>query len=503
MPLPPSRLNTLAQAGRWRVLALGIGVGLIAATGQAPLGETLLGFLAIALFLRIVVHAPNWRRAAWIGWSVGLGYFCGTLFWIVEPFMVDAATHGWMAPFALFFMAGGMALFWGLAAGLAAQLGGVLAFALCLAAVEMARSYVLTGFPWALIGYIWLDTPVIQLAAWIGPHGVTLLTTLVAAGLAVVSQRAGRVWQAGTVAAIAAVIYAPWHPSPAEANGPMVRLIQPNAPQHQKWDPAFQPVFLKRLLDMTAAPADTPPDLIVWPETTLPRLLNTSGRLVQTIAEAAGDSAVVFGAIRREGIKARNSMVALNAAGITTHVYDKHHLVPFGEYLPLAWILNSLGLYGLAEQAGGYQAGPGPEVLDLGTTLGKVLPLICYEAIFPHDVAGSATRPQWVLQITNDAWFGNLAGPQQHMAQARIRAIEQGLPLLRAANTGVTAVIGPRGEVYQSIALNTTGYLDARVPKRLSETVYGRTGNWPILVLLIAGITARTIRRHPKKVDAL
>jgi apolipoprotein N-acyltransferase len=490
------------MAGRWRVLAIGVVIGLIAATGQAPLGFTLVGFLAIALFVRVAQHAGNWRRAAWIGWSVGLGYFCGTLFWIVEPFMVDVATHGWMAPFALFFMAGGMALFWGLAAGVAARFGGAVALALCLAAVEMARSYVLTGFPWALIGYIWLDTPVIQLAAWIGPHGVTLLTTLAAAGLAVLSQRTGRVWLAGAVGAVAAVTYAPWQPAPAEANGPMVRLIQPNAPQHQKWDPAFHPVFLKRLLEMTAAPATVQPDLIVWPETTLPRLLNNADGLVQTIAETAGDRPVIFGAIRREGIKARNSMVVLSSTGVTTHVYDKHHLVPFGEYLPLAWILNSLGLYGLAEQAGGYQAGPGPEILDLGETLGTVLPLICYEAIFPHDVAGTDTRPGWILQITNDAWFGNLAGPQQHLAQARIRAIEQGLPLLRAANTGVTAVIGPRGEIHQSIALNTTGFLDARVPMAQPATLYSRSGDWPILVLLIAGFTVRRIGRSSKQVDA-
>ncbi len=224
-------------------------------------------------------------------------------------------------------------------------------------------------------------------------------------------------------------------------------------------------------------------------------LLNEAAPTLERIAQAARGADVVLGIQRYEGWRIYNSLIRLDGAGELAGLYDKHHLVPFGEYVPLGDLAARIGLYGFAAQEGqGYSAGPGPRLLDLGA-LGPALPLICYEAVFPQDVAGVPELPRLLLQITNDAWFGTHSGPYQHLAQARMRAIEQGLPLLRAANTGVSALIGPRGAVIRSIPLGQAGYVDALLPAPLPPTVYARSGDWPVfLLLLLAGIAFKVVQ---------
>jgi len=194
----------------------------------------------------------------------------------------------------------------------------------------------------------------------------------------------------------------------------------------------------------------------------------------------------VLGIQRLEDEAFYNSLALVGQGAEVLQVYDKHHLVPFGEYMPLKPLFRRLNFSGLAARAeGGYSAGPGPQLVDLGAGLGRALPLICYEAVFPQDVNGYAERPDLLLQITNDAWFGEASGPYQHLAQARIRAIEQGLPLLRAANTGVSAVIDGAGRVLVSLPLGEAGHLDALLPPPLRVTPYSRTGDLPALALLL------------------
>ncbi|GLS86368.1 apolipoprotein N-acyltransferase [Cypionkella aquatica] len=464
------------------------------ALGQAPLGAWYLSLPALAMLICLVGRstAPVW--AAWFG---GAGYFAAALNWIVQPFMVDAARDGWMAPFALVLMAFGMALFWGLAGWFSRySRSPMLAFAVALAASDLMRGYVLTGFPWALLGHIWIATPVAQLAAFVGPNGLSLLTVLVAAGLALRRPLPAGLAVLGLAVAWGYGFWALAQPMPAD-RGVTLRLVQPNAAQQAKWDPALARVFFDRLLSLTSAKPT--PDLVIWPETSLPYVLDRHPEIGGMIAEAGNGAPVAIGMQRVDGDKAWNSLAVIAPDGMTRATYDKHHLVPFGEYIPFGDALFQWSnISAFASQLGnGYMAGPGPQLLDLGPKLGRALPLICYEAVFPQDLRGTE-RPDWLLQITNDAWFGHWTGPFQHAAQSQLRAIEQGLPLVRVGNTGVTAIYDARGRVTASLPFEISSYLDAGLPGALPVTTYARFGEIPVLLLLAALATAllRTQKRR-------
>ncbi|MDW4550818.1 apolipoprotein N-acyltransferase [Defluviimonas sp. D31] len=488
-----------------RRLALAAALGAGVATGQAPWDLWWIALPALGALTALIAAEVRGPRLVWLGWIGGAGYFAAGLFWIVEPFQVDAARDAWMAPFALVFMAFGMALFWALAGGVAALGRGpatrAAGFALGLVATDLLRGYVFTGFPWALVGHVWIGTPVMQAAAFVGPVGLSALATFAAAlpmlgrrpaaraGLAALAALAiGAVWAGGTVRLAA--------PEPQRDSPIRVRLIQPNAAQALKWRGDMWRIFLDRQMAQTAAPAAAPLDLVVWPETAVPFLLEDAGGLFSQIAEASGGVPAAVGIQRVEGMRYFNSLAAADGSGEVHAVYDKWHLVPFGEYIPYGDVMAEFGISAFAAREGnGYSPGPGAQVLDLGRA-GKVLPLICYEAVFPQDLRAAPERADWVLQVTNDAWFGNVAGPYQHFAQGRLRAVEQGLPLLRAANTGVTAVIDAKGRVLDSLPLNTEGVLDAEVPAALAPTPYARTGDLPAAFLIGIGLLALAATRR-------
>lgn len=490
------------------------GLGVLAAAGQAPLGWWPLSILALGVVFAILPMDGTPREWALRLWLSGTGYFAAALFWIVEPFLIAPEIHGWMAPFALVLMAGGMALFWGLAgwgaAWLAQGRARLMALVVLLVVGEMLRGWVFTGFPWAMLGHGFIGTPLMQLAAITGAGGLSLLLVLAAVLPVLGRSIAPRI--AGGLATIA-LLAAGWVwgatqtdlPPPRDAT---IRLAQPNAPQAEKWREEMMVVFFHRLLDQTEQPAENVPDLVVWPETAVPFLLEYPGEGLWMMADAAAQQGmqtrVAFGVQRVEGGRFFNSLAVLNTGEEITHIYDKHHLVPFGEYIPLAEWLMGTPIGGLAGQAlQGYSPGPGPALLDMGA-LGTVLPLICYEAIFPRHLRSDA-RPDWILQITNDAWFGNLTGPYQHLAQAQLRAVEQGLPLLRSANTGVSAFIDARGGIVSALPLNETGVLDGLIPGALPPTFYARNGDWPVLLalalLLLPALGADWINRHRYSAD--
>ena len=471
------------------------GLGLVMATGQAPLGFWPLTLLGLSALILMLARAPSAGAAAWCGLFGGAGYFGLALSWLVEPFLIDVARHGWMAPFAVAFMAFGLALFWAAAAGLGHRMAGgrrwrALALAVTLAAAELARGYVLTGFPWALIGHVWIGTPVAQAAAYVGPSGLTLLTTLAAAlpvalgpaGLGAALVMLAAVWGGGALRLA--------RPDPAD-RPVMLRLVQPDAEQRDKWDPERARLFFDRQLGFTAAPpapGAPRPDLVIWPETAVPYLLDQNPELGPIIADAGGGATVALGIQRSEGMRGWNSLAVIAPDGAVTATYDKHHLVPFGEYIPFGDLASEwFGITAFAARDGNaYSAGPGPALIDLGGAAGRVLPLICYEAVFPQDLRGLPDRPGWLLQVTNDAWFGTLTGPYQHLAQARLRAIEQGLPLVRVANTGVSAVIDAKGRVLAEIPLGRAAFLDAALPGALPAPPYARWGEAPALLALAA-----------------
>ena len=468
----------------WSDAGLAFGLGAVMATGQAPLGFWWLTLAALAAFLHLAARGGG---AGWLSLFGGAGYFALALSWIVQPFLIDVARYGWMAPFAIVFVSFGFALFWAAAGFVAGRMQSraqrVVAFAVGLGVVELARGYVLTGFPWALIGHVWIETPLAQVAALIGPSGVTLLT-VVAVALPVAFRWRGLVAGGALLAAgLAFGMVRLAAPEPA-ARDVVMRLVQPNADQKVKWNPDVAQMLFDRQLAFTAVLPQ--PDLVIWPETAVPYLMEEYPEVGQAMANASGGVPVVAGIQRYDGVKAWNSMAVIGDGGQIKALYDKHHLVPFGEYMPFGDVLYDwFGIAALAARQGnGYAAGAGGQVIDLGGKLGSFVPLICDEAVFPQDLRGLPSRPDWILQITNDAWFGTLTGPYQHLAQARFRAIEQGLPLVRVANTGISAVVDARGRIVAELPRGIPAYLDAGLPGALAETPYARWGEGPVMVLL-------------------
>ncbi|EPX79680.1 apolipoprotein N-acyltransferase [Salipiger mucosus] len=489
-------------------LAAALACGLVMALGQPPWNLWPLAFAGLAGALLLCRDAPR-GRGFWTGWAVGLGYFGLSLGWIVEPFQVDAAVTGWMAPFALIGMAAGMALFWGLPAWLASRSRDgrrMLALVALWGAAEVLRAFAFTGFPWGLVGYLWAPTAAVQWASVTGPYGLTLATLAAAGAMASTLRPGARGRVVKGIAAglgLAVLIGGGWALTPPLqdlSDRPVVRLVQPNAPQHEKWDQAMIPTFFRRQVEFTGATPQSHvnerPALVVWPETALPMLLDNAGEALAIATEAAAPGNLAVGVQRLEGRAYYNSMALVAPGPEVRQVYDKHHLVPFGEYMPFPELFLRINISGLAARAaGGYAAGPGPELVDFGPRVGMGLPLICYEAVFPRDTRAEE-RPDFLLQITNDAWFGRFSGPYQHLMQARMRAIEQGLPLLRAANTGVSAVIDGAGRVLKALPLGQAGYLDTALPEPLRPTIYARTGDLPVfaalfLLVLMAFVPSR------------
>lgn len=478
-------------------------VGLVAALGQAPWELWPLTIAALALLYGLYLSTATWRQATMLGLSAGIGYFALALNWIVEPFFVDFARHGWMAPFAIVLLSIGMGLFWAVPFGIARRFGGgALPWIAGLVLFEVLRGTLFTGFPWAQIGHVLIASPLLHWASW----GGALLLILIVLGASVILWHFisdNRTFGALGILVFGALYGGGLALKPNAAAGPdapIVRIVQPNAPQHEKWDPEMIPVFFKRQVDFTAASGDQGrPDLIVWPETAIPYMLDNAGPALDIIHRAAAGTPVVLGLRRNEGRRFFNSLIYLDEAGQISAQYDKHHLVPFGEYMPFGDTLSRWGISGLAASNGsGFSAGPGPELVDIGE-LGSALPLICYEGVFARNLLAAPERAEMLLMITNDAWFGQASGPYQHLAQARLRSVEQGLPMIRAANTGVSAMIDGAGDLSGSIALGEAGFLDLALPPPLPETLYARVGDGPIILfastlMLLSFISARKQR---------
>lgn len=461
--------------------------GIAAALGHAPFGLWPVALVGLSwLICRICVA----ERRFLVAWAGGLGYFVVTLHWIVEPFLVDVARHGWMAPFALAFLAGGLALFWGAAGWLSARMAGprALNIAIALAAAEVLRGHIFTGFPWALPGYIWVDTPVRIAAAITGSYGLTLLT-LIAVALPYVWPQFWKGALAGTallaVLALPGVVHLPLtEPEPLGR----VRILQPDIAQSDKWNPDRVTDNFAMKLDLSRG--ETPVDLVIWPETAVVYPLDTAEPALEAISAATGGTPFLTGINRREGGDWHNSLVVVGADRAVAEAYDKVHLVPFGEYIPfrIGFIRAMAGF-----SSNGFTAGDAVRLID--TPLGRALPLICYEGIFPGHLFRAGERADYLLLITNDAWFGTFAGPQQHFDQARFRATEHGLPLVRVANRGTSTVIDGRGNPDPAATLppGAAGSVDAVVPAPAVPTLYARTGDWPVFGLLVLAIASALI----------
>jgi len=455
----------------------------------------------------------GFRSAFITGWSFGFGYFLVGLYWVGLAFLVDAAQFAWMMPFAVVMLPMGLAIFTGLSTGIyyllwSAHSFRILSFTALFVLGEWVRGHILTGFPWNLIGYsfAWSES-LLQPAAVMGAYGLSFLCVLMVSCFALTAEdesatllqkyggyilsvlMLGGIFTFGTMRLNSA--------SNENVSGISLRLIQPNISQKEKWNAANKSKIFANYLRLTNKPT-SPQTMgvetathIIWPEVALPFLLLREENALASIAAILPENKfLITGTIRSDrekndpNTKLTNSVVLMDHDAKVLGSYDKAHLVPFGEYLPLANILEPLGLRKLVSIPTGFRAGPGPKtIMAEGTP--AFSPLICYEAIFPGKVTEANKKPMWLLNLTNDAWFGDSAGPYQHFEQSRIRAIEQGLPMIRSANTGISAIIDPYGRIVSSLGLNTEGVVDGPLPKSLPSTLYAKYGD---LIVLIFGV---------------
>ncbi|EAV43595.1 apolipoprotein N-acyltransferase [Stappia aggregata IAM 12614] len=446
----------------------------------------------------------RFRTGFALGWLFGFGYFLSGLWWIGAAFLVEAERFAWLMPFAVLAMPVGLALFTGLGVGLAAifwsdQFRRILLLAAGLTLTDWLRGHVLTGFPWNAFGYgVSGSLSLSQAASLVGLYGLTFFVVAVFSAPAVLADARPLRQRVTAVAAAAVALVAVaghgavrlWQADLAVA-GLDIRIVQPSIDQKDKWRPELRDEIFQTFLDMTQAPLGGAarvgqPRMVVWPESAVPFLLTQEpGALFRIGQSLAENTELVTGAIRAEpglqGADYFNSVFVIGSEGTVQGIYDKVRLVPFGEYVPFKPLLELLGISNLAGPLEGFEAGYQPRVLTTSESFG-FLPMICYEAIFPGSLDGVSKRPDFLLNVTNDAWFGRTPGPYQHLAQARLRAIESGLPLIRAANTGISAVIDPKGRVVAKLAIFERGLIDARLPQRLGNTLYGSIGDGPALV---------------------
>ena len=486
-----------------RRLAVAAALGAVGALAFEPfrLFPFLLFAYAALVLLLDGAAAGNrrFRDAALIGWSFGFGFFLVGHYWIGYAFLVDAAAHAWQMPFAMVLLPIGLGLFYAVASALcmfAWRPGAQRVFLLALMffAAEWLRGHILTGFPWNLPAYGWgASTALLQSAAILGAYGLSLLTLLFGASLALLIT--GRARAKFLPAALAVVFLGLWGygearlyaASDAVVPGIRLRIVQPSTAQNEKYVPENLVRNWRRLVDLSLTPAARQPTHIIWPEAAPPFVLDRVPQALEEIANLTGDSrALLTGQVRvaEESGQRRfyNSFAIFGSHGKLLGTYDKFHLVPFGEYLPLEGILRSLGFSEIAADTG-FSAGPGPKTLSVPGTP-PFGPLICYEVIFPNEVTGEP-RPAWFVNLTDDSWFGPNTGPMQHLLIARVRAIEEGLPIARAANSGISAVVDAYGRVRARLDLGLRGIIDADLPIALQPTPFSRYGTFILLVLLL------------------
>ncbi|WP_158047698.1 apolipoprotein N-acyltransferase [Skermanella pratensis] len=512
-----ARLSALAG---WRRCLAAAAFGGLATLALPPAFAVPVLLLAFPGLLWLLDGAATRRSAFFTGWWFGFGHFLLGLYWISFALLTDIARFWWMMPFAAAGLPALLAVFVGLATlalhvlSRRFRLGGlsrVLAFAMLWTMAEYLRGHVLTGFPWNLIGYSWVGfLPVLQSVAVIGTYGLGLLTVAVAATPALFGDPAeSRRRAAGSVAVglllVAAIGVAGWvrlsQGDGSTVPGVVVRIVQPNIAQTLKWNPAERARNFERLLEMTAespAGGGPAPTHVVWPETAVPFFLERDAAARQAIGSVTPPGgSVITGAprVRTEPDGTNrfwNSLHAVDGSGAVVASYDKFHLVPFGEYMPLRGVLP---VASIAAGTTDFSAGTGPKTLDVGG-LPPFSPLVCYEVIFPAAVKDPERRPEWLLNVTNDAWYGISAGPHQHFAIAQARAVEEGLPMVRAANTGISGVVDGYGRISAYLELGSRGVVDATLPKSLDNTPYGRIGDWILVVLLMSFGISTTIARH-------
>jgi apolipoprotein N-acyltransferase len=533
---PQARIITrlsypVVLAWGWRRSAIAFVAGVISVLGLAPFDFWPLLFVTFPVMIWLIDGAASGRwggalSAGLAGWWFGFGYFVAGLYWIGHAFLVDAKTFGWLLPIAITALPAFLAIYTGLGFALARALWTrgplrILTLALALTVTEWLRGHLFTGFPWNAFGYT-LTGPLVlaQASALLGLWGLTFLAVAIFASPATLADERvdtrrptlPLLLAIATLAALAAYGAMRLALQPTEfVDGIRLRIMQPNLPQDEKFNYNAKQQVMNRYIALSnratgprsAGVGDA--THLIWPESAFPFFLTREPDALAQIADLLpAGTVLITGAVRApdaasgsKGPRAYNSVYVIDHDGSILSIYDKVHLVPFGEYLPFQDLLERLGLTQLTKVQGGFISGDRHRSLNVPGAP-RFLPLVCYEIIFPGSaVPRGAERPNWLVNLTNDGWFGISSGPYQHLQQARVRAIEEGLPLVRAANTGISAVIDPLGRVIKSLPLGVEGILDAHLPRPIGPTLYVRMGDGMIGVLL--GIVAAIVLRRRLK----
>ena len=496
----------------WRRAGTAFLAGAFAAAALPPVYILPALLISFPIFLWLIQASKSWKQAFGVGWWFGFGHFIAGLYWIGFSLLVDAAQFAWLYPIAVLCIPAVIALYTGIVAALArlAPAGGacVIALASAWTLIEWARGLLFTGFPWNSIGIVWTATDAtMQFAAIGGMYGLSFLTVLVASSPGVLAQDRGTrpmilpalsliivglLWAGGALRLT--------NGETGFVPGVTLRLVQPNIAQTVKWDPDYRDQHLATFLRLSSAPSERPITHIIWPETAVPFIVAADTARRRTMASVIKNNGLLLtGSIRTsprgtQPYRLWNSFHAIDNKAEIVATYDKFHLVPFGEYVPFRrWI----GFTKLTAGRTDFSAGTGPQTIKL-PGLPPFSPLICYEIIFPDNVTKSGSSARWLLNVTNDAWFGTSSGPYQHFATARLRAVEQGLPLIRAANTGISAATDAYGRVTGRLELNTQGVVDRGLPESLSgPTLYSRFGSWPVFLFAALAFLSTVCRRTP------
>jgi apolipoprotein N-acyltransferase len=529
---PTALVHIIVLSYGWRRWLIAFAAGALSAAAMAPLGFWPILFLTFPVLVWLIdgAGAGEWRGlagAAITGWWFGFGYFLAGLYWVGFAFLVDAPTFGWLLPIAVIGLPAGLAIFTAFGVVLARLLWTrgalrILALAVALTASEWLRGHLLTGFPWNAFGYA-LTSPLImaQSAALIGVWGLTFLAVAIFASPATLFDdrsetrrpRLPLTLAVAVLIALAAFGALRLAQMPTRlVEGVHLRIIQPNLQQDVRFNYAAKQQVLDRYIALSERPADGSAPVggavthLIWPESAFPFFLTREPDALAQIARMLhGSTVLITGAVRLAepvtppDIGVYNSIYVLDRDGSLAATYDKLHLVPFGEYLPFQRFLESLGLQQLTKQRGGFLAGNRRRPLIISGAP-PALPLICYEIIFPGEAsvesAGKNGRPGWIVNVTNDGWFGISSGPYQHFQQARVRAIEEGLPLARAANTGISAVVDPLGRIVQALPLGAEGAIDAPLPQPIAAPVYTRVGDVPAAMMIAIALLLLVHRRR-------
>jgi apolipoprotein N-acyltransferase len=515
----------------WKRALIALVAGAASVLAMAPFNAWPILFLTFPVMVWLIDGAGAGRMrgmpaAAMAGWWFGLGYFVPGLYWIGYAFLVDAPTFAWLLPFAILGLPAYLALFTAFGFALArlvwtSDASRVLALAASLTIAEWLRGHMLSGFPWNAFGYALTEPLALaQTASLIGLWGLTFLSVAIFASPAVLidgAARGRRPWLAPALALLLLVAMGIYggvrlalQPT-RQVAGVKLRIMQPNLPQDARFNYSAKAEVMQKYLtlsDRATGPQSTgvrDVNILIWPESAFPFFLTREADAMAQIADLLPKGTVLItGAVRAPDAppgaritRAYNSIYVIDHDGSVLSVYDKLHLVPFGEYLPFQDLMEKLGFEQLTKVSGGFIAGLRRKPMDVPGAP-RMLPLICYEAVFPGDVAARDERPGWIVNLTNDGWFGISTGPYQHLQQARLRAIEEGLPLVRAANTGVSAVIDPLGRIVARLGLGTEGVLDSGLPPAIPPTIYARLGDIPAAVLVAAALII-VIRRRAAK----